>query len=84
MGLRSLGPNFKITELTLHDSFGTLLCSITDDDDVLLDVSGELVVYNMKENQLKDLLVDVNPVTREARTFVDSLVSPYFGSETDG
>ncbi|XP_015168709.1 F-box/kelch-repeat protein At3g06240-like [Solanum tuberosum] len=75
---------FKIIEPSLDDSLSTLLCSITDDDDVLLDVDEEWVIYNLKENRRKDLLIDVNPITHEARTFVDSLVSPYFGNETEG
>ncbi|WMV10318.1 hypothetical protein MTR67_003703 [Solanum verrucosum] len=79
-GVKESWTKFKIT---VHVPLTTLLCSIGDDD-VLLDTDEELVVYNMKENRRKDLLIDVNPLFYEGRTFVDSLVSPYFGSETEG
>ncbi|XP_049405803.1 F-box/kelch-repeat protein At3g06240-like [Solanum stenotomum] len=75
-GVKEFWTKFEIRERSLDDSLSTLLCSITDDDDVLLEVDEEWVVYNLKENRLKDLLINVNPVTYEARTFVDSLVSP--------
>ncbi|KAK4737804.1 hypothetical protein R3W88_001501 [Solanum pinnatisectum] len=74
---------FKITAPGLDVSLTTLLCSIGDDD-VLLDANEELAVYNMKENRRKDLLIDVNLFPYAGRTFVDSLISPYFGSETEG
>ncbi|XP_049388888.1 F-box/kelch-repeat protein At3g06240-like [Solanum stenotomum] len=83
-GVKESWTKFEIIEPSLDESLSTLLCSITDEDDVLLEVDEEWVVYNLKENRRKDLLIDVNPVTYEARTFVDSLVSPYFGNETEG
>ncbi|KAH0725801.1 hypothetical protein KY284_001666 [Solanum tuberosum] len=79
-GVKESWTKFKIT---VHVPLTTLLCSIGDDD-VLLDADEELAVYNMKENRHKDLLIDVNPLFYGGRTFVDSLVSPYFGSETEG
>ncbi|KAK6803764.1 hypothetical protein RDI58_001548 [Solanum bulbocastanum] len=75
-GVKEFWTKFEIIEPSLDDSLSTLLCSITDDDDVLLEVDEEWVVYNLKENWRKDQLIDVNPVTYEALTFVDSLVSP--------
>uniref|UniRef100_M1A734 Ubiquitin-protein ligase n=1 Tax=Solanum tuberosum TaxID=4113 RepID=M1A734_SOLTU len=78
-GVKESWTKFKIT---VHVPLTTLLCSIGDDD-VLLDADEELAVYNMKENRRKDLLIDVKPLFYEGRTFVDSLVSPYFGSETE-
>ncbi|MCD9646951.1 hypothetical protein HAX54_037208 [Datura stramonium] len=82
-GVKESWTKFKITEPNLDDSLSTLLCSITDDD-VILDIDEELVVYNMKENQRRDLMIDVTCVMYEARTFVDSLLPPYFGNETEG
>lgn len=57
MAVKESWTKNKITEPNLDDSLCTLLCSssITDDDDV----KEELVVYNLKENRLKDLLIDV-------------------------
>ncbi|XP_009630556.1 F-box/kelch-repeat protein At3g06240-like [Nicotiana tomentosiformis] len=76
-GVKESWTKFTITEPNLDRFMCTLLCSVTDDD-VLLDVEEELVVYNMKENQRRDLMVDASPIMYEARTFMDSLVSPYF------
>ncbi|KAG5628066.1 hypothetical protein H5410_013284 [Solanum commersonii] len=83
-GVKESWTKFEIKDLNLNVCLGKLLCSIGDDDDVLLDVNEELVVYNMTENWCKDLLLDVNHISYEGRTFVDSLVSPYFGRETEG
>ncbi|KAK4737803.1 hypothetical protein R3W88_001500 [Solanum pinnatisectum] len=82
-GVKESWTKFKITEPSFDVSRTTLVCSIGDDD-VLLDVDVEVVVYNMKENRRKNLLIDVNPINYDGLTFVDSLVSPYFGSETEG
>ncbi|XP_059311957.1 F-box/kelch-repeat protein At3g06240-like [Lycium ferocissimum] len=82
-GVKESWTKFKITEPDLDDSLGTLLCSITDDD-LLLDVDEELVVYNMREEQRRDLMIDVTPVMYEVRTFRESLLSPSFGNETEG
>ncbi|WMV10317.1 hypothetical protein MTR67_003702 [Solanum verrucosum] len=83
-GVKESWTKFEIKDPNLNVCLGKLLCSIGDDDDVLLDVNEELVIYNMTENWCKDLLLDVNHISYEGRTFVDSLVSPYFGRETEG
>ncbi|XP_060217846.1 F-box/kelch-repeat protein At3g06240-like [Lycium barbarum] len=81
-GVKESWTKFKITEPNVDRSLSTLLCSITDDD-VLFDIDEELVVYDMKENQRMDLMVDVKHMG-EVQTFIDSLISPSFVQETEG
>ncbi|XP_019253542.1 PREDICTED: F-box/kelch-repeat protein At3g06240-like [Nicotiana attenuata] len=73
----------RLTVPSLHDSLCTPLCSMTDDDFVM-EVDEKLVVYNMKEDDLWDLGVDVSCDMHTARNFIESLVCPSFGNGTEG
>lgn len=68
-GLKEYWTKFEFIELSLDDSVSTLLCSTTNDDDVYRKSTKKWVVYNLKDNSCKDLLIEVNPVTYEARNF---------------
>ncbi|XP_016456656.1 F-box/kelch-repeat protein At3g06240-like [Nicotiana tabacum] len=60
-------------------------CSISDDD-VVLNVDREkLIVYNMKEDLWRDMKVGgITAKFERTRSFMESLVSPMLGKDTDG
>ncbi|XP_009630549.1 F-box/kelch-repeat protein At3g06240-like [Nicotiana tomentosiformis] len=82
-GVKESWTIFRLMAPSLHDYFWTPLCSMTDDD-IVMDVEEKLVLYNMKENELWDLMVDVSPALDKARTLIESLVCPSFGNGTEG
>ncbi|KAK4372527.1 hypothetical protein RND71_007911 [Anisodus tanguticus] len=55
------------------------------DEDIVLNVDREkLTVYNMKEDQWRDMKVDgITAKFERTRTFTESLVSPMFGKGTN-
>ncbi|XP_059308567.1 F-box/kelch-repeat protein At3g06240-like [Lycium ferocissimum] len=55
-------------------------CTISDDDIVLNVDREKLTVYNMKEDQWRDMKVDgITAKFERTETFIESLVSPMFG-----
>ncbi|OIT28093.1 PREDICTED: F-box/kelch-repeat protein At3g06240-like [Nicotiana attenuata] len=81
-GVEDSWTKFSIT--VPKSLYGFIPLCLISDDDVVLD-GEKLIVYNMKEEQWRDMKVDgVTAKFRSTRTFVESLVSPIFGKGTEG
>lgn len=78
---------FKITGPNID--YGMSLCRplcLMSDDDVVLDVDGDkLIVYNVKEDQWRYMMVDgITTMCEGTKTFMGSLVCPTFDKDIDG
>ncbi|OIT28932.1 f-boxkelch-repeat protein, partial [Nicotiana attenuata] len=68
---------------TVPNSVSAPLCFMSDDDVVLVVGLNKLIVYNVKENQGRDVIVDGVTTLHGLITFIESLVSPTFDTGTE-